>query len=341
MPTPLNGRRLAVVLTLVALSGAGCRGTLYSATGDVMSSYAVEYMVPEMMASDDVAMACEVGVSMGPFLMSFKRVTDDPNRAALVTLLSAGMCAEDQAWEAELASMRALRQGAGEASQDARIREQRAHTVAAKRFYAAYRRLEALWGPVGEQCPKLEEKDELTYLLGLSSGLLALVHDRQSGGQAGVPMSIPPAVARAAACLPEGSWWGAPEALRAAIWTSVPGAAPEGSDPWAILQDAAKKGDAAHVRLARAFLAQAAAGAGKTDLLKEAIVDQAAALAAHPADPDYALLDRYGTLIVLHESDKLWTRETGHRTPAGAFGTFASEATPQVDDSLLEGLDEE
>jgi len=48
----------------------------------------VEHMVPELMSDDDVGMACETGVSMGGFLMSFDRVTDVPQQAGSVTMPS-------------------------------------------------------------------------------------------------------------------------------------------------------------------------------------------------------------------------------------------------------------
>ena len=326
------------VLFLVSLSG--CQGFLYSQTGGVMGAYAVDHMVPYVMASDDVDMACETGVSMGAFLMSFERVSDPPTRAALVTWMSAGMCAEGAAWEAELDQLRALSEGRAAEAQDARIREKRLHARAARRFLAAFQSLEAAFGPVGGACPSLRTEDEHLYLLGLSSGLLAVVHDRAAEGVAGVPMEIPLAIARAAGCLPEDRWWGAPKALRAALWTSVPGSAPEGVDPWAILEAAAREGEEAGVRLSRAFQVVALAGAGKEEALRHAIAAHAASLDERPPDPRWRLLDRFATLMIRHQSDRIWTNARGHRTPLGALGTFPDREDEAVDTDLLEGLEE-
>ena len=338
-PTLSLNVRLLLVVSVVAF--AGCRGTLYSQTGSVMSNYTVDHMVPFMMGSDDVAMACETGVSMGSFLSSFERVTDAPNRAGVVTMLSAAMCAEGTAWEEELRQLRAIRAEDTEAAQDARISEKRAHRVAAGRFHRAFALAEAEWGTVGEGCPELEEpEDQLIYLLALSAGLLAVVHDRAAEGSAGVPMSIPMAITRATQCVDSNKWWGAPDAMKAALWISVPGAAPKDADPWAELEAATAAGETAAVRLARAFQAQAAATVGREDVLRGAISQHGTALEATAATPQWSLLDRYGTLIVRHESDKIWTRETGHRTPMGALGTFHSSEDVEVDDSLLEGLED-
>lgn len=331
--------RASIVALLLLLPG--CKSMIYKSTGDVMSSYATDHILPAEMASDDADMACETGVSFAAFLMSFGRVTRPPHRAGVVTYLSAGTCAEEDAWEAELRQMRALREKRSDEAQDARIVEKRAHQLAARRFGRAFELLQAEFGEVGNGCPKLEKEDELLYLLGLSSGLLAVMHDRAADGTAGVDTSIPPAVARGASCLDAKKWYGVPLALQAAIWASVPGAAPADRDPWAALAEAAHTGDETGVRLARAFQVQAAAAVGRNDLLREAITAHGKSLREKQAAKDLRMLDRLGTLMVEHESDKIWTDETGHRTPVGALGTFHQAGTPHVDDTLLEGLVED
>jgi hypothetical protein len=344
-PARMNAAAAAAVLLVTLAAAPGCQRMIYRSTGDVMGSYAVDHMVPEMMASDDLAMACETGVSMGGFLMSFGRVTRAPDKAALVTLLSAGMCAEAEAWEADLRQVRALRDGRAAEARDARIAAQRAHAVAAARFHGAFQRLTAAYGPPGEICPRLADDDEVLYLLGLSAGMLAMVHDRAAEGTAGVPTDIPLAVSRASACLDDGRWWGTPLALRASVWAMVPGAAGEGDDPWATLSEAAATGEAAGVRLARAFQVQTLAAAGHDDALREAIAAHGASTEATPSDPAWKLLDGYASRMILHVSDRTWTRERGHRTPLGAFGTFWQPA-PEPDagdddlfDDLLDDLD--
>jgi hypothetical protein len=309
----------------------------------MMSSYAVEHVMPFTMAASDVGMACETGVSMGYFLISFGRVTDEPDKAALVTLLPAGMCAEGEAWEQELRAARALREQRATEAQDARMVEKQRHAVAAKRFHGAWLRLVAAFGEPGEQCPEFEENDEALYLLGLNAGLLAVVHDRASGGEAGVPLSIPPMVARATQCLDDAKWWGAPKALEATLFTSVPGLAPEGVDAWAQLEQAAARGREQGVRLADAMWVLGAAAAGDEDMLRRAIATHAEAVATTKGAPDWNLLDSYATLIIQHESDRIWTQATGHRTPPGALGTFpeTQDEGPGEEDGLFDDLDQE
>ncbi len=337
----MNHRRAILVSLMCIGTLAGCRGTLYRQTGKVMTGYTVDHMVPALMGDADVGMACETGVSMGGFLMSFSRVTKVPGQAGSVTMLSAAMCAEATAWEEELRGLRALHEGRATAAQDARIAEKRAHAVAASRFYRSYQLTEEAFGKIGGPCPKIGPKDGPFFLLGLSAGLLAVIHDRAAGGEAGVPMDIPAAVIRASECVDDATWWGAPGALRAALWTAVPGATPEGTDPWETLETAAALGNTAGVRLARAFQVQAAGAAGKEDLLQEKITAHAASLASDEALPAYLLLDRYATLLIRHESDRIWTTANGHRTPVGALGEFPGATAEPIDDSLLDGLEDE
>ena len=340
--TPRQLRRSTrLALLLAALTLPACKGMLYETTGDMMSSYSVEHVMPFVMAQGDVGMACETGVSMGYFLISFGRVTAEPDRAAIVTLLPAGMCAEGQAWEEDLRQLRSLHEQRSPEAQDARFAEKRAHQTAARRFYGAYKRLEAAFGPPGEGCPELEPGDDALYLMGLEAGLLAVVHDRASGGEAGVPMSIPPAVSRATKCLDNERFWGAPAALEATLQSTIPGLLPEGVDAWKNLEDAAALGREKGVRLADAMWVLGAAAAGREDDLKRAIVAHAASMTEKPPSGDFKLLDVYAHLIILHESDRLWTQATGHRTPPGALGTFYEPPTEEpADDSLFEGLDD-
>jgi hypothetical protein len=328
---------VAALLVVLGTAGllAGCQGFFHAQTGGIMSSYAEQHMLPYTMASADLGMACEMGVSMGAFLMSFERVTAPPRRAAIVTLVSAGMCAEAEAWEAELRQLRAVRDGRAAEAQDARIAEQRSHGQAATRFSAAWTQLESAFGRTGEGCPELDDDDELLYLLGLSAGMLAVLHDRAAGGLAQVPMDIPLRVSRAAACLDGSRWWGAPLALQAAVWALVPGALPESRDAWASLREAAELGDSQRVRLARAFQIQILDASGRDAELREALAAHAASTERTPSDPDWRLLDAYASRMILHVSDRLWTTERGHRTPLGAFGTFPQSAAPTAEDDAL------
>jgi hypothetical protein len=273
----------------------------------------------------------------------------------VLTLVSSGMCGDLRAWEAELARHQVPWVYSGEAiavaAEDLAERERRTHATAARRYLAAWQALERAYGPVGQTrnngellCPELNpsesSNDGLTFGLGLSAGVLAVLHDRSSGGEANVPMDMPRKVERATQCLSDDKLWSMPSALQAAVWATVPGAAPEGKDAFAQLEAAASAGEATGLRLARAFQVQALSTAGREEELRTAIAAAAAAFAITSGpgaqDPSWALLDGYARRLILHESDKRWVAEKGHRTPAGAFGTFP---TPSSGSDPGEGLD--
>jgi hypothetical protein len=338
-------RAIAYFLAPALVCGlGGC--SLNAMTGNMMADYSVKHVVPYVFETGDVDMACKLGVSMGPFLLSFGRVPTPPDRSGIVTMLSAGMCAEADAREAELDQLRALKTGRAAEAQDARVREHRVHEVAAARYFQAFQRFTRVFGEPGGECKPIAKEDELLYLLGLTGGMLAVLHDRAAGGALGVPMDIPRKVATGAGCLDDGKFWGVPRALQAAVWASVPGTAPAGSpDPFVVFQQSARLGQEKGLRLAGSFYALMAANAGKADELRNAIKEHAAAVRGKPALEAYRTLDRYATMLVEHESDKLWTQATGHRTPVGGFGTFPEDETrpaeDKKDDSLLEGLETE
>ena len=333
-------RRPWIAAALVLMT-AGCTGTLHSATGSTMSSYATGHMVPYLMTSSDAFYACSVGSAMGPFIASFERVSDRPDLPTLVSDMGAGICAEAAAWESDLAYQRALRGGRADEAADAQLLAERHHMAAAQRFGAAWDRTKAAFGDFSKTCPTFEPGEELFFLLGVASGLQAVMHDRAAGGHAGISMSIPPMVVRSIKCLDGKRWWGVPQALAAAVWLTVPGALPKGRDAAKALNDAVAMADKAGVRLARALQVQALAGAGKSADAKAAITAHAKAAKARPAAKQWRLLDAYGLAMTRHMADLVWTRETGHRAPTGDFGDFPEAAKPDdADDDMLEGLGE-
>ncbi|MEC9465388.1 MAG: hypothetical protein VX834_06370 [Myxococcota bacterium] len=330
-----------LILALITSLGLSGCSTLYGVTGDVLSNYAVDHMAPYVLASEDIYMACEDGRSIGNLLMSFERVTDAPDKAAIMALVSAGMCGEFAAYEAELAHVRHLNAGRVGDATDARILQQRLSARAASRFARAYERLVAAYGEPGDSCPELSESDEVLYLLGLSGGMLGLLFDRTANGVVGVDMGIPAKVLRASECLDDQRWYGIPGALKGALYTSIPGSAPEGVDPWKLLDDAATKGEQTGVRLARALQIKAAIGAGKTERNREYITSHFVSLGKTSAPERGRLLDLYATTMIQHFSDVIWVEDTGHRTPLGQSGTFwkEPEADSGEDDDLLDGLE--
>lgn len=329
-----------VCALLLALPAGGCN--FHALTGDMLNEYSVEHVGPYLMESDDLLMACETGVSLGSQLLSYSRVTDAPDQAAISTMVSAASCAEEAAWEEQLRGMRALREGRAEAMQDARIAEKRAHAVAAQRYYRGYRHLVSAYGEPGASCPELEtELDQLAWMLGMLAGANAVQHDRAAHGVVGVPMDIPIKVTRGMGCLDDDRWFGVPSALQAVVWMGLPGATPEGVDVFEQLAAASAKGEKKGVRLAQTLYAKGAESAGRTDLLRQVITAHAAAVEEVPRHSGFKLLDLTATRQILHMSDVLWTRATGHRTPWNALGTFwdSEDLEAPGDDRLLDDID--
>ena len=173
--------RLLSFCSLLALTPA-C--SVHKLTGEVMSEYTNQHLRPYLLSRQDLDMACELGVSMGSFILSFEQFwpeLEDSNRrpvelASIPTLATAALCAEEEATEAALSSLRALRFAGGsegdlrlafsQSAQDARIVQKRAHARAALRYYEAFQRSERLFKT---SCPE-DEGEELGLLFGLIAG---------------------------------------------------------------------------------------------------------------------------------------------------------------------------
>ncbi len=323
LPSPL---RLCAVGALLAAQ-LGCAKTI----GDASANMTNAFVMPELMAGGDIGVGCASGEALGGLISSFAFASAKAEKGAVITGLSAAMCLDDVTWEAELDRIRAFRAGDVGLAEDAAARAQRAHYDAARRYLLAWDRLVSAYGvpEPGEACPKLKkEEDQLTYLLGLSSGLLAVTYDGATGGAAEVSLAIPAAVARGAACIDDATWWGVPSAMGATLGVLLP---QDGVDPWADLDAAVAAGEAAGVRLASSFAAQAARTVGDRERLRAAIRGFAASHEARKPDADYAMLDAFAYALVRYESDRLWTEATGHRTPFGQLGTFPDDAPDTID----------
>jgi hypothetical protein len=301
------------------LSLAGCAAKIDRITLDKVVDRATDY--------SDTGKVCALGASLTHALGSLTK--NEPHRALIVSEGTSALCAEQAAWEAELDAARAKRNdvalGDARAAEitDARLRAERAHTLAAARFEAAFRQAQAEWGVIGEGCPALPENDQFAYLFALVSGTLALLHDKSGGGHNNVPMDRLSAVARGSECLDDARWWSTPSALRGAAWATVPGTGPAGVEPWALLEQAADAGEPSGVRVARAMQVLIAANSGRDDVLAPALRAHAAALETTPRDAEWALLDAYAYEVSLVQSDLLWTAAAGHRTPT--FGQLPGD----------------
>lgn len=323
---------------LIAVLATGCN------IARIVDKQTMTTMAPQVMANPDVGLGCATGAAMAPVLSALGKDGNRPDKSLVLTYMSAAMCAEPLAWDTELRRMQAVRELRGGAVTDLLEVERRHHSIAASRYLAAWTHLERAYGPLGEACPVLDNRknDHLLFLLGLSSGLLAVVHDQAGGTQVGVPLDISRKVERAAGCLDNQTWWGVPRAMQAAVWASVPGAAPEGKDPIATLAESAAIGDAAGVFLARAFQAQTLATVGKLDDLAAAVTAHSESTSKPGVSKDYRLLNSYAGQLIRHESDKVWMGAAGHRTPSAQYGTFPPKPgaadEPDGFDDLLDSL---
>ncbi len=306
-----------------------------SACSAKVDRFTLDRVVPLGMETPDTRKACAVGESLGYALAAVPSRARPPHRALIVVEMTAGLCDEADAWEAQLTAVRAERRISSDGAEisdirDARLSAERAHARAADRFWRAFQHTEAAFGPIGaETCPRIAANDEEVYLLGLVSGTVALLNDRASGGVVGVPLDTLGKVARGSTCLDDARWWAAPSALRAASWATIPGSGPDGVDPWALMRSAADRGDVSGVRVARALLVLIRANADHTEDVEEGIRAFAHALESVPASASHALIEEYARLVVLHQSDLLWTAARGHRTPTlGELPTDPADTPP-------------
>lgn len=329
-----------LVLAGLVLFLQGC-GLIYKSTGDILINYGRDEMLPYVMTDDDTEMACALGESMTPLLMSFEAVGSDPDKLAVLQYVTAGSCSEARALDAELRYLRNISQGDVTEAQDARIVQKRQAAVAAQRQFEAYNRLIGEYGEIKEgqdQCPKLKKDfDEMVWLVGLIAGTQALMNDGTSGGQVGVPRNVAAKVARGAACLENAKWWGVPNGIRGAIWNILPPLAPENAEPWKKMEQAQKIGFDQGVRLGSALYAMAAYSKGDSQRVREAI-RKFADYDASKVNNEYRMLDTMAHTIIQGLSDRLWTENTGKRTPIGGLGTFWDEGGGDQDNSDIDDL---
>ncbi|MGO1461487.1 MAG: hypothetical protein ACTHYN_02250 [Marinobacter sp.] len=337
--------RLKSVIATLALSAilSGCGALnhmMYKTTGDVMQGFSREHTIPYLMSTGDLAMGCAMSEATAPLLMSFGRVTDEPDQLAVMLYLSAGGCAEEQGREHELAALAALYEGNGNAAEDAMIRQKRAYALAAKRYFKSWQHLNAFYGEPGSgECPGFDDDmDEFIYLAGLLSGLQALNSEIRSTSSVGVPKNVGSIVTRAASCLDNDKWWGAPMALKATVWSMMPGALPEGENAFERLAVADRQGEEAGVRLSHVFHAIAATNQGDDAQVKAVVRQHADSLDMRSADEDWAFVDAMATNMIVAISDRLWVENTGHRTPLGQLGTFWDDQKEEVETMNLDGL---
>ena len=313
---------------------------VYKTTGDVLQGFSRDHAVPYLLQTSDLAMGCAMSESLSPLLLSFGQVTTEPDQLAVILYLSAGGCAEEQAREHELQGLAAMHDLNASAAEDAMIRQKRAYGVAASRYFLGWQHFSAYYGePDGNLCPYLyDDMDEFVYLAGLLSGLQALNAQIQSTSSAGVPTNIGPVVARAASCLDNDKWWGAPMALQAVVGSMLPGILPDGEDAFAWLGMADQLGDSSGVRLPYVFHAMAAVNAGDEDRVKTVVRSYVHSVDEYPVSDDWRFLDAMASNMMVALSDRLWMENTGHRTPLGGLGSFWDDPREPTETMSLDDL---
>ena len=316
---------------------------LFWGCASVINYATVQRIAPKGLATADLGKACRLGESLHHVLPSFSQ--NDPDLAMVISETTAGLCEEFDAWESELQKERSLKNlplGPTRIAEvkDAQFRADRAHKRAAIRYYAAFEHLENHLGALGvdDSCPYIEPQEEMPFVIGGIAGVLAVLHDKQSGGQAGVPVDILPRIARVMECIDNDDWWYAPQAIQGSVWVTIPGSGPENIDPWTILTEAAQKGAPAGVRVGWAMHNLIGANSGENHRVQEGIVAHATSISVDAADPKWRLLDEYAYWITRHQSDLIWTREMGYRTEN--LGILPSTKSP-TENSLEEDAFEE
>ena len=336
-------RLMVLLIALTLLSGCSViRNHMYSTSGSVMQGLSKEHTTPYLLKQKDLGMSCAMSEATTPMMMSFGRVTDEPNQLGVMMNLSAAGCSVERAREHDLAYHRLMRDRDTDAARDAQYNARRHYREATLRYHRSWQNLNEHYGDIGNQeCPtdRLEtEMDQFMYLSGLIAGLQAMNTQVRSGQQLGVPNNIGSRVARATDCLDDDRWWGVPGAMKAAVHAMLPSAAPEGAEPFEELEEASRKGEEAGVRLANVFHAVAARNAEDRERVRDVIRRHASAVEERDPAGDWAMIDETATQQIRAVSDLLWTRATGHRTPTGRLGEFWDDEEPESENIDLNEL---
>ena len=335
-----------IVLTLLlSFLLGGCKAInqflvkpMIKPTGDAVTLMGEAHVTPYLLTTDDLEAGCAGAEALGGLIGSIGRVTEQPYELMVMLGLAGGGCEEARAFEKELEYLRAIRAQQPDNAQDALVLQKRHHLKAARRYYKAW--LDVIdynnGKEVGGKCPELiQEFDQIVWLAGMVAGLQALNQDILSGVGIGVPKNIAAQVERGVGCLDNNNWFGAPMAIKAAIWLLLPGALPEGEDAWARLEQSDLLGEKAHVRLSHVLHAFAAYSKGDMERVRKVIKRHAEQIEEFPANSKYKLFDASATEILTRMSDKMWTEAMGYRTPVGQLGTFwdddPSEGIQQVE----------
>lgn len=331
----------ASVVALSTLTMSGC-ALLESGTSGVTLNILEEGFTPPTLKLGDVDMGCTFALANGPLVGAARNFYGDPSLMETVMLQSAAVCSDARAIEEELRYIRASREKRSDEAQDARIAQKRLMALSAHRQVTSFERMrtkleQKYFFKYGTNCPKFKRDfDEMVYLLGSVSGVQAVQSDMGAQQAVGVSLDIPPQVEFAMTCLDNKKWWGAPQALRAAIWSIIPGGS-DGKDVKGTFEANMAIGEKAGVRLPHVMAAIAAQTADDMPSVRAAI-KRFATIENFKVNTDYRLVDSIAEAQMIIISDRMWTQNTGSRTPINSLGKFWDDKAsgPAIDaDSFL------
>jgi len=317
-------------LAITALTMGGCALIESNVSGTTLGILE-DGFTPPVLKGSDVEMACSFSMVNTPLVGAARNFYGDPSLMETVMLSSAGVCSENQAINEEMRYLRDAREKRADDAQDARIAQKRYLAVAATRQYTAFYRMKTkleqkYFFKYGSDCPRFNRDfDELVYMLGSVAGLQAMQNDISAQQSVGVPTDTAPLVEKAMKCLDNAKWWGVPMAARAAVWSIIPGG-DKGKDVKGTFETSMRLGEAKGVRLAHVMAAVAAQSADDTPRLKE-IIKRFATVKNFKPNADYRLLDAIAQSQITNISDRMWTHNTGTRTPIGSLGKFWDDKT--------------
>ncbi len=291
--------------------------TLLGCLRGPVDRFTLKRVVPAAMQVPDVDRVCRTGGALGHALVAVPRRT--PHLAMVIADTTAALCDDASAREAALRALVARQAGQIGPTRDLLEAARRLRSRAALRHASAYDHARAVWPWIGDRCGKVAKDEELTFLVGLMAGTLAMLDDASSGGAQEVPLDTLARVGRAASCLDDARWFYVPSTFEAASWTLVPGLAPGGTDPWEALEEAARRGGDAGMRLGWALMAVLASNAGEEALVRKAITEAAASFERVPPPSAYRLLDAFARDLLQHEADLLAVAEQGYRARGLSF----------------------
>lgn len=315
-------------LAISALSLGGCALIQSNVSGTTLSILE-DGFTPPVLTLGDVEMGCSFSMVNTPLVGAARNFYGDPSLMETVMLSSAGVCSENQAITEEMRYLRAARDKRSDEAQDARIAQKRFLAAAAERQYLAFLRMKTkleqkYFFKYGAACPRFKRDfDEMVYLLGSVSGLQAMQNDIAAQQAVGVPTDIAPTVERAMNCLNNNKWWGVPQAGRAVVWSIIPGAG-EGKDTQGTFDSSMRLGEQQGVRLAHVMAAVAAQSTDDKDGLRQ-VIKRFSAPPNFKVNAEYRLLDAIAQSQITNMSDRMWTQNSGTRTPINSLGRFWDE----------------